>query len=444
MKFRYRTAEDSHKPERHRRHGCFRDPRTAFYAISALGIVSFFFLSFYYGRPAYVWMVQENQPGIRFTDYFMHLAAATDRHHLYQNITDPRTGCFPPLAYLMYYLLYRLTPLAFETLQSFEEMELVPGTMQVFTYYMIFSALLFFIGIGRTGKRNVRLDAAVFSLLMCSAVFAGSGYMMGNSSMLVLALLIIAFSLKNSRTAWKRETALVLFAVCTGFKLYPAVFGMIYLKEKRYAELVRLAVYSLALVFAPFVFFGGAEGLGVWLGHLGETMRSAPQNDFGRPQYLKGILFTALKLMTGQELQTTASVLTCLICAFWALMAWKSRSALRTQFFLICIMVFFPSNAFRYSLAYFAIPLIAWLKEDRPAERKKGEAWTVMSLYGMLFTVPSWWVLTDGLDRRYDTYALTSVEICLYLTAYLLILAMTVFELAEWKSESGRKLSVVQ
>ena len=59
----------------YRRTGFRPDARTAFYVISLLGIVSFFFLVLYYGRPAYVWMVQENQPSIRFTDYFLHLTA---------------------------------------------------------------------------------------------------------------------------------------------------------------------------------------------------------------------------------------------------------------------------------------------------------------------------------------------------------------------------------
>lgn len=415
-----------------RRKGFHADARIAFYGISLLGIISFFFLVLYYGRPAYVWLVQENQPGIRFTDYFLHLTAAMDRNQLYQSVTDVRTGCFPPLAYLMYYFLYRLTPLAFETVTTFEEMEFIPGTLHVFTYYLIFSALLFFLGISRTGQKNLRRDVSIFMLLMMSAVFFGSGYMMGNSAMLVLAMLVIAFALKDSGNARRRETALILFALCVGFKLYPAAFGLLYLKEKRYRELGRFILYSLALVFLPFAFFGGLAGLQAWIGNILGTMQSS---DFGRLQYLKGVLFSALKLLLGQELPMLAAALSYLICVFWAVLAWRSKSALRSQFFLICMMVFFPSNAFRYSLAYFTIPLIAWLKEDPKKDPEKGPGWITMALYGLLFTVPTWWAAVDGLERRYEVYALTSVEICLYLTAYLLVAAVTAAELT-----GGRRL----
>ena len=417
-----------------RRNGFYSDSRTAFYAVSLLGIISFFFLVLYYGRPAYVWMVQENQPGIRFTDYFLHLTAAVDRNQLYQSVTDVRTGCFPPLAYLMYYFLYRLTPLAFETVATFEEMELIPGTLHVFTYYLIFSALFFFLGISRTGQRNLRRDVSVFILLMLSAVFFGSGYMMGNSAMLVLAMLVMAFALRDSGKAWQRETALILFALSVGFKLYPAVFGLLYLKEKRYRELGRFIVYSLTLVFLPFAFFGGLAGMQAWIGNILGTMQSS---DFGRLQYLKGVLFSGLKLLSGQELPTLAAVLSYLICALWAILAWRSRNPLRSQFFLICIMAFFPSNAFRYSLAYFAIPLIACLKADPKKDPEKKPGWIIMALYGLLFTIPTWWAAVSGLERRYEVYALTSVEICLYLTAYLLVAAVTAAELAGGRRRKG-------
>jgi len=410
-----------------------RTPEFAFYGISALGILFFILLSFYYGRPAYVWMVQENQPAIRFTDYFMHLTASMDRHQLYQKVTDPQIGCFPPLAYLMYFFLYRLTPLAFEMVENYEEMELIPGTMQVFTYYLIFSALLFYVGISKTGKRSTRRDLSIFTLLMASAVFSGSGYMMGNSAMLVLAMLVIAFVLKDGPSCLGREAALMLFAICIGIKLYPAIFGLMYLKEKRYRELGRLVFYSLALVFLPFVFFGGIEGLKAWVGNILATMASEGQSDFGRPQYLKGLLFTLLKLLTGREYLMLASVLTWLICAGWAYLAWQSKSSLRTEFFLICILVFFPTNAFRYTLGFFSIPLIARLKSDDIFVKGSGVERVVMALYGLLFSIPVWWIAVDGLEKRYEkyNYTLSSVEICLYLTAWMLILTMIVLEIRE-------------
>ena len=60
-----------------------------------------------------------------------------------------------------------------------------------------------------------------------------------------------------------------------------------------------------------------------------------------------------------------------------------------------------------------------------------------MALYGLLFTIPTWWAAVSGLERRYEVYALTSVEICLYLTAYLLVAAVTAAELAGGRRRKG-------
>jgi len=54
-------------------------------------------------------------------------------------------------------------------------------------------------------------------------------------------------------------------------------------------------------------------------------------------------------------------------------------------------------------------------------------------LYGLLFSIPVWWIAVDGLEKRYEkyNYTLSSVEICLYLTAWMLILTMIVLEIRE-------------
>ena len=432
-----RSSTGNRKPRFSQFLKILREPRSLFYILSTLGTFVFILLSFSFGRPAYEWMVQENLPGIRFTDYFLHLFhAAAHRTNLYEQVLYPQLGCFPPLAYLMYLFLYHLAPAQSEAMEYFEHMEQIPGTLHVFTFYLIFSALLLFIGISKTGRRSTRRDAGIFTLLMSSAIFAGSGYMVGNSTMLVLALLLIAFRLKERPSPFAREAALWLFAICVGFKLYPAVFGLIYLKEKRYRELSRLILYCLAAVFLPFIFFGGLEGLIAWAKNIVHTMTSLRQDDFGRPQYLKGMLFTVLKLVTGQELLPLATVLTWLICAFWAFLAWRSESPLRTQFFLICIMVFFPTNAFRYTLAYLSIPLISYLKAAPEKEKRSKSAFLLTGLYGLLYSVPVWWIAVDGLEKRYEYYSLTSVEIALYLVAYALILTVTVLELRARKSSA--------
>ena len=402
------------------------DHRCVFYLFSAGGILLFFLLSLRYGNRMYVWMVQENEPGNRFSDYFAHLGLTVDRNHLYENVGWDAMGCFPPLAYCMYYLLYKLTAVRGFLPEGWQSTETIPGALPVMTYYLIFNALLFFLAISVTGERKRKRDLAIFSLLMLSAVFSGSGYLAANSTMLVLAILVAAFHLKDSRQAWEREISLVLFAVCVALKLYPAVFGLLFLKEKRYRELLRLILYSMILLFGPFVFFGGFRGFCFWIRHITNTMH---YTNFGRLQYLLGIFYTGLKMFFGIDNKAVCAVLTVLVCLLWTWLAWRSRSRYREVFFLICIMVFFPANAYRYSLSYFAIPLIMYLKEEQPETPRRWPGRLAMGLYGLLYTIPVWWLAVIPLSRRYQFYTLTSVEIWLYLVMYTLIAVLMTAEL---------------
>ena len=416
-----------------------RDPRNLFYLISGVGILLYLYLSFRLGGGAYAWMVQENKPEIRFIDYFSHLERAIDPTHLYQQVsrgaTESYAAVFPPLAYCMYYVLYRLTAVR-GGLAPGTMVETIPGALSVFSIYLIFNALIFFLAIGMTGQRNRRKDVMIFSLLMLSAVFAGSGYMLGNSAMLVVALLMAGLRLRESQYATRREAGLLILAVCVALKLYPAVFGLVFLKEKKYRELVRLIVYSLLLLLVPFAFFGGVEGISAWIGNFFGPLQSA--GDYGRIQYLRGAFYTLIRLLTGREEAIWSTVLTVGGCLVWAWLAWRSRSKTHTVFFLTCIMVLFPTGAYRYTLAYFCIPLVMMLKEEPEEESGHGFTAAVSALYGMIFTVPVWWLAVIPMERRYSLNILTSVEICLYLAIYVLIAVMMFAELA-WPGLKNRR-----
>ena len=413
------------------------DPRGMFYLISGAGILLYFLLSLRYGETAYRWVIQENKPDIRFDDYFAHFAMVADRKHLYEAVTWDAMGCFPPLAYCMYYALYTLTAVTGFLTQEPIKAESIPGALHVFVYYTVFTALLFFLAIGITGKRSRKRDTAIFTLLMCSAVFFGSGYMMGNSTMLVLGILVAALRLREGKSAFQREMGLVLLGVCVAMKLYPAVFGLLYLKEKRYKELARLILYSLILLLGPFAFFGGKRGLFYWLKHITTTMH---YTDYARPQYLLGIFHTVIKRLTGRDEKTLCAVLTVLVCLIWTWLAWRSRSRFRTVFFLVAIMVFFPANAYRYSLSYFSIPLIMFLKEE-PEKLPRWHWRLAMMLYGALFTIPVWWAAVIPITRTYKYYTVTPVEIYLYLTVYALIALIMVAEVTEKRLDARGTMS---
>ena len=57
-----------------------------------------------------------------------------------------------------------------------------------------------------------------------------------------------------------------MFSLAAGFKLYSALFGLLWIKERKYKDTLRLLLYGVLAFFAPFVFFGGINGIIDYIG----------------------------------------------------------------------------------------------------------------------------------------------------------------------------------
>ena len=204
------------------------------------------------------WIVMENNFDNSFTDHFRHIAFASDMEHFYFNTID---ATFPPFAYLMYYLLYRINPKAW----GVYDWKLCRDSRYNIVVYI---ALLLIVVIAYkyicdkllVQYTNEKRTLFVIATLLSAPVLAGA-IERGNISFLTALLVIFALYFKDSGIRWKRELALVLIAMAAGLKLYPAVVGVIYLKERRWKETVRLVLYGVLIFFIPFAFCGGIPAL---------------------------------------------------------------------------------------------------------------------------------------------------------------------------------------
>lgn len=404
-------------------------PESVFYFLSLTGIIGFLVYAFHTGRDAWIWMIQENNPAIRGVDFFTHMLFSRDPAAVYE-VTSDVAGCFPPLIYFMYHFFFRLgyhpdVPYY----QGWKAVSTDEGYFFVYVIYSLLVILLLYAAVQEIGRRKNRSKDSIllFLCLMFSASFLGSGLFVGNSTMIVVALLMFALLLKDSQSKAEREVALILFAVCAALKIYPAVFGLLYLKEKRWKEAARLTVYGIVLFLAPFAVFGGVKGFGLWISHIRNTMGLIED---GRIQFIKGAVYmVAIRLFGSPDAPAVGLAVKVLPLLFLVLMialAAVSKNKNRTIFFLISAAVFFPTNSFRYTLCYYAIPLVFWLLSER--ENNTAEDWIKGICGGMIFTVPVFFGLVTGFRNSFGFYTLTYVELWLYSFAYILLAAEVIFE----------------
>ncbi len=237
---------------------CFR----LFLIIECILITGFLTIDYLWGgRPFNLLMMSFLT---RFGDYYMHIGFASVPFGT--NIYEiSNMACFPPLAYLMYAALARLCGFQAAEPSDMFEAQSIGMNQIIFVLYNLFCILLLVYAVNLYIKKVEKsgfVRLVVFpAVLVFSYPFAFSSIQRGNSVMLTAILLSIAVMWKDDRSKVKRELAMILIAVCAGLKIYPAVFGIMYLKEKRWKETIRLVIYGVVLFFVPFVFFGGTAAL---------------------------------------------------------------------------------------------------------------------------------------------------------------------------------------
>lgn len=87
----------------------------------------------------------------------------------------------------------------------------------------------------------------------------------GNIINLAFALTIFFYSYCDDENKVLRELALIALALAAGIKIYPAIFGLMLLKQRRFKECIRLAIYGILSFFGPFFCFGGWSALKAFL-----------------------------------------------------------------------------------------------------------------------------------------------------------------------------------
>lgn len=398
-------------------------PKKLFFIISLTGIIGFFISALFLGEKEWIWLIQESDPKIRALDYTVHISSIFSGKYLYDYAGEISRPVFPPLAYLMYGLFYNL---GFANVNEivYNAENIISHDINAYIYliYSTLSILLLAFSIILVGKKYNKTKEAflLFIILFFSAPMLGSAFLAGNSIILVISLLILFFYLRDSENKKERELALILLAIAAGLKMYPAIFGLLYLKEKRFKEAIRLIIYGLLFFFVPFIFFDGLKGFINWFNLVSKL--SALQYDY-RIQYIKGLTFMLGKhiINNSNVLDLITNITPIIFVLLMFILFCLSKNKYRSILFLVFIMIFFPNNSFRYVLNYLFIPFIFYFLEK--GDERKNYNYFVMIIYALIFSIPIIFGLIIGFRTHIDKDAFyrtfTFVELYLYFNAYL-------------------------
>ncbi len=267
------------------------------------------------------------------------------------------------------------------------QLKLYQSFMLTYVLFTIIVIVLFFLALGALMKNRSNGEKSIVALFcLLSAPFL---FLIDRGNILVLslvfAMLFVAYYDHKSKVV--RELALICLALSISIKIYPAVFGVLLLNEKKYKELVRAVIYTLIVFFLPFVFFGGIEGVGQFIKNLNSTSSNGSLGINRQLSFQKLPLY--LKHLFGSKAQWWGTVGKVLLAVFSAVGAFSlivSKNRWKACAICACMIVGVPSMSSRYTLTFFIIPIILLLMEEKENKRLSYICLIIMS--GILFVKP--------------------------------------------------------
>lgn len=372
-------------------------PKTLFYIVSLSGIIAFLVFAFVNNSvSSFDWLIMQHNSTYTLADYFYHIFYGRDLTTVYNAYdVDP---CFPPLSYLFYHYCFVINPVENMTHLA----DVINYPYYLFIYLVVasilivlfsFSIQIFNENSAKPWKSSESMFLTVVAIL--SAPFGASALERGNPAFLVLILLIFAVSFKDSDSKILREIALILIAVAANLKLYPAIFGLMYLKEKRYKEAVRLIIYGVLLFAVPFVFFDGLKSVKDYL----IIIRLMQGRSDEQATTIRGVFTSFAQLIGGPSAKWTGhkigQIMENVYLVITLVAYWIGKNKWKSMFLLVSPMVVYVASAYRYTAIYFFLALLVFLLMVNEKKETNEGTFSIMDYvysfcFAMIFTVPIW------------------------------------------------------
>ena len=283
-----------------------------------------------------------------FIDFYQHVERFRFGNNIY--LTD-QDACFPAMAYLLYYGIFRLFGIEVENFNN------VIQNTQIYSYIIamyvgIFFA--FFVLVAKNYLVNTQgIKPDVIVVILCLSYPFSLAIERGNISIYVMLLLLLSVYFDGSKNKIFKELSLILIAISASIKIYPSIYGLLYLKQKRYKEAIRLMIYGIISFFIPFIFFGGFDGFKQFIKNI-TTVGTRITNIS-----IAGIVNRIIGGDYGSSIGKIISILYLIIVLCVVLLSkldWKSMGLLTS------LMVIFISESGSYCLIYWTIPLLMFCK----------------------------------------------------------------------------------
>lgn len=297
-------------------------------------------------------------PNDFFMDFFNVLKyISTKNPYTYTDFMGLGEKAYPPLAYLILYPFSRLYD--YVNNPSYDARSTQFGIMSVVFFLGV---CVFFL----TFLYSYHIKGSAPTKILTTMSFFLSGiflYSLERANIIFISVLFLGVFLLwyKSENPVLREMAYIALAFAAALKVYPALFGILIIKDKRWFASIRTLIYGAAAFFFPFFFFkGGLSNIGQLLANVTENTRIY---QFLTPAFKLGwlpfFLCTHADTANYQSWVTFGNVLmvSSIVLCFFLKSQWKTAAL------LACVIIASPANSAYYCGLYLIVPIILFLNE---------------------------------------------------------------------------------
>lgn len=283
---------------------------------------------------------------------------------------------YPPFAYLIFYPFALICSGSLEQLVKGEislmDMKNSPSFVcSYILYYLINIAIILLIVKKMSGFKGKEL----IYLLVTVFCFGPLIYCFGRGNVLITALLfaLLFFYMYDSEKRWVRELANLCLACSVAIKIYPIILLFFFFKERRFLDFVKTLVYSLILLFIPFLLTkGGFNNIKeIWnnFTHFnGGEGRNLDFSNISLDSTISKFVYL-LEIITKSDLKALQGVLSklgrfSLLIVAIVLPLLRKNSKLVMQFMIlsICTYELFQGVAYGYTMLILVAPIVIYFK----------------------------------------------------------------------------------
>jgi len=353
----------------------------------------------------------------RYTDMYMDFFNSI-RDGGSPDVYSARNNIYPPLCVLIFRILSKLIdPQLVSTI--FTKRKMLQADQICMMIYILFALICImslmrliesYANIKSHGKMKTQAAIISFAMIISYPVM----FCLERGNILILSVIFAMFFIffKDSEYPVIKELSYIALALSAGIKLYPAIFGLSLIIEKKYKDAGRLMLYGIIVVVFPIVFFldefrvnPASVSFGVFpLLNAGSSVMADAETTSAFEKLIKNLLNFAVNKKSSLNFSsvsvqnfvfmakgsTTVAKIVCLITEVIALFcAFKVKREWQRVFLLAYLMLNIPSASNSYALSFLLIPFTIFLFAP---QKYRVKDWIYLGCFALLLTpLPTLW-----------------------------------------------------